>query len=406
MRKIVILGGGFAGVNAARKLEEELANRRGVEITVVSDRAHFLFTPSWCDVASGTANLAQAEIPLRSILDHPVRVVVDRVEKIETEERRLIGRQGSWTYDHLIIAVGSVVDWRGNDDWAPFSIACKTGRDAIAVREAVDRAFRTAQLATDDAERRRALTFVVAGGGPGGVELAAHIATRIDNDFIPAATVALRRAVRIVLVEPQDTLVPDFPVELRELARTHLDALGVEIRLREAVTGRTAQRVELSSHDAIGADTFFWCGGVRAPQWLRDGEFELDESGRVLVHRNLQAVGQHAVYVVGDVAGAGADIPAKADVAASQGLVAARNVVAGMAGRSRRDWKWQPEPEVLDLGQHHAALLWNNTPVTGKSARALRNAIYSKYLPGTLRKLSLFRSLLGSPTQPGARLLE
>ena len=410
MRRIVVLGGGFGGLAAARRLEDELSSRRGVEITVVSDRSHFLFTPLWAGVVGGTSQLAQIEIPLRSLLDRPVRFAMDRVTEVDLEHRTVVGERARYPFDFLVIAIGAETNWRGNAQWVADSMPCKSGRDAVDAFEAVGRAFVRATRLVDRADIRRALTFVVGGAGPSGVELMGHLVSRIQHDVLPGLETRLSVELRLLLVEPQGSLLPEFPAQMRPPVETYLREAGVDVRLHDAVVGRTSERVDLASGDSIACDNFFWCGGVRPPAWLARSGFETDTRGRILVHRDLQAVGHHAVYVVGDAAGAGDDVPMKADVAAEQGEVAAKNVVADLAGRSRRQWRYEPAPDALSMGRNEAVVLWGGVPVNGRGAHALRATTYAKLIPGSLRRLALMRDLFAGAVArrplPSDRLLE
>ena len=410
MRRIVILGCGFGGLAAARRLADEFAPRRGVELTVVADRSHFLFTPLWASVVGGTSQLRQIQIPLRALLDHPVRIAVDRATTIDLESREVVGVQGRYPFDFLIVAVGAETDWRGHPEWVSDAISCRTGRDAVEAFEAVGNAFRRAERLADREEIRRALTFVVGGAGPTGVELVGQLADRIRQDIAPMLDTRLANEVRVALVEPQGEVLPDFAPQIRGGARRLLDDAQVDLRTNDGVVARARGRVELASGDAFATDNFFWCGGVRPPCWLAGAGFEVDDRGRVLVHRNLQAVGHHGIYVVGDCAGAGDEVPMKAEVAHEQADIASCNLVADLAGRSRKSWHYDGPADAIAFGRTGGAVMWGQSLVEGRAAQALRATTYSRLAPGALRKMVLMRDLFSGAvarrTSPAGRLLE
>lgn len=395
MRRIVILGSGFAGLHTAHHLADELGTRRHLEVTLLSDRSHFLYTPLWSSVATGTSRLSQIAIELRSLLPPQVRIVLDRAQTIDLEDREVVGAGGErYPYDFLVIAVGSTTNWRGHPELSAHSHRCKSGRDAIEAMESVDRAVEIARNATDEQSRRRALTFVVGGGGPTGVELTARLASRLEQDVIGELDPSLARMVRLVLIEPEDTLLPEMDPDLRPIAADHLRASGVDVRLGEAVVDRGPHHVALASGSAMDTDQFFWCGGIRAPRWLGEAGVEVDEAGQVVVHRTLQVVGQHGVYAAGDVASAGDGVPQTADVAVSQADVVARNIVADLAGRSRREWSWTPVGEYVTLGRNNAVASTRGLVLQGRAAQAVWGMAHARLIPASLRKLVLMRDLL------------
>ncbi len=392
MRRIVILGSGFAGLHTAHHLADELGNRRHLDVTVVTDRSHFLFTPLWSSVATGTSRLPQIAIELNSLLAPPVRAVMDRATTIDLDTREVVGEQGRYPFDFLVLAVGATTDWRGLPQLAAHAHRCKSGRDAVEVFEAVERAVEAA-LDTEDLERaRRALTFVVAGAGPTGVELAARLACRLDQDVATALPPSLVSQTRLILVEPEDTVLPGMDADLRPIAGDHLRRANVDVRLGEAVVANSPGRVSLASGETIAADNLFWCGGVRAPRWLVDAGLEVDAEGRVVVHRNLQVVGHHGVYAAGDLAAT--EAPMTADVAVSQAKIVARNIVADLAGRSRREWSPTSEGQYVSLGRNNAAVSTRGLVMQGRAAQAVWGVTHSRLIPANLRKLVLIRDLL------------
>lgn len=393
VRRILILGSGFAGLHAAQHLSEELASRRNIELTMLTDRSHFLFSPLWMSVATGGSKLSQAAIPLTKLVDDPIRLVVDRATTIDLEAREVVGERNRYPFDYLLLAVGSETDWRGHPRFEESVVSCKSGRDAVDAFEAVNAALERARAA-EPSQRRGALTFTVAGGGPTGVELMARLASRFDHELRHRLPAAVEAEIRLILVEPQPTLLPDLDEDLGPIALDHLRSAGVEVRLGDSVIDCTSDRVELSSGDAYACETTFWCAGVRTPQWLTDVGFETDEDGRILVTRNLHVVGAHGVYAAGDVAGVG-DVPMDADVAVSQAVVGARNIIADLAGRTRRAWEYEPYGRFISLGQANAVVKFRGMILQGRPAQAIWGGAYARLLPSALQRLALVPDLFG-----------
>lgn len=399
MRHILVLGSGFAGLHTAQALAHEIADRRGLTLTVVTDQAHFLFTPLWSSVATGHARLAQVAIPVRSLLRDEVVVEVDTIEHIDLEARTARGRRNHYDYDYLVIATGAAVDW-GEPENEHFALPCRSGRDAVDAEEAVSRAFEAAARAESAAERRQLLRFVVVGAGPAGVELAAHLASRLDGQRGTSVDADLAAQATIVLIEKRDEILADFPDELRAHALAHLRGAGVEVRVGDAVVRCSDRRVELASHDALGCGTIFWCGGVRTPGWLEAAGLPTDAEGRLRVESTLAVHGRHGVYVAGDLAGAPIGAPRTAEVAVQQAAAVARNITADLAGRSRWPWTWEPGGTFLSLGRTNAVAHVRGMTVAGRPAQALWGAMMARLLPQGMRSLALAPELFRATFAP------
>lgn len=393
MRRIVIIGSGFAGMRVAQELASQISGRRGLRITVVTDQSHFLFTPLWSAVAAGSSRLSQVAMPVRSLLDSDIDVVLDRVVSLNLTDRNVVAERSTHDYDFLVVAVGAATDWGAHPEFEHYALPCRSGRDAVDAYDAVDRAFEAASQAADAATRRRLLTFVIVGAGITGVELAAHMASRFESQVGEGLDAELASIARIVLIERESTILPGVDDELRQPVLEHLRGAGVELRVGETVIGCNAERVDLHSEDAIGCGTIFWCGGVRCPGWLADAGFETDADARIVVHRHLQAVSHHGVYAAGDVASCGDGVPMTADVAVQHAEIVARNIIADLAGRSRKDWSYEPGGTYISLGQANAVARYRGVVVVGRAAQALAGAMTTRLLPQGVRGLVLVRDL-------------
>ncbi|MER6522674.1 NAD(P)/FAD-dependent oxidoreductase [Streptomyces sp. NPDC060334] len=354
-RRVVILGGGFAGLFAVRALRSA-----PVEVTLVDRCAHHLFQPLLYQCASGILSEGQIAQPLRAVLRrHPrVRCLQATADDVDVGRRvvratRPDGAVLELPYDDLIVGVGVRQSYFGHDEFAPFAPGMKTLKDALAVRTKIYQAFEMAEASTDPQERAQWLTFALVGGGPTGVELAGQIREiaghTLEREF---STIDPGQA-RVLLFDGSDGVLGAFgPVLSRRAART-LDDLGVEVHLRSIVTqvddrGLTVSRKDGGS-DRVEARTVLWTAGVEAPPLAtalaRATGAEQDRAGRIRVLPDLSIAGHPEIRVVGDLMSLD-KLPGLAEVAMQSGAYAGRRIRHFVEGRTR-----EPRPfRYLDLG--------------------------------------------------------
>ena len=400
MRRIAVLGCGFAGFEAARQLQRALLGRRRVQLTVISDRSHFLYTPLLANAATGELDIAHITFPIRAEFHKSTEVLVERVEGVDVGRRVLFARSGEVDFDYLLIACGATVDWGGHPEWSADALTFKSARDAIKLREAVAGALEEAARMSDPEAIERRLTFVFGGGGPTGVEVASEVLSSLVQDVCPHLPERLRKALRVVVVEQQPGVLPDMPSELGRLAREHLRQLGMELRLGTRITGRTADQVELSTGEVIKADNFIWCGGVRAPDLVAQAGLDVDEGGCVRVDSTLQVHRHPGVFAVGDVAALSPGVPHNAQVATGQAEVAARNIVAELSGRARRDWEFSHRGDLVSLGRANAVGYVGDSVIQGRAAWALYRLIYTTLIPTGVKKAQLLKEWVVANFRP------
>lgn len=331
---VVIIGGGFGGLMAAKRLAGA-----PVRVTVLDRRNHHVFQPLLYQVATATLSPGDIASPIRWILRRSpnVRVLLGEALSIDTQARSVRLVDGaSLGYDHLIVATGASHAYFGHPEWAPHAPGLKTLEDALEIRRRVLLAFELAEREADARRQRELMTFVLVGGGPTGVELAgtlAEIARRtLRHEFRaidPART-------RIVLIEAGPTILPAFPPSLRNAARAALRRLGVEVLERTRVTGIDARGVILGG-DRLPAGTVVWAAGVAASPLVATLHVPLDPAGRVIVEPDLSIPGHADVFVVGDAAAFlhqdGQPLPGVAQVAMQQAAHAARVIVGRTRGQ-------------------------------------------------------------------------
>jgi NADH dehydrogenase len=324
---VVIIGGGFGGLSAAKALR-----KADVQVTVLDRRNHHVFQPLLYQVATATLSPGDIAAPIRWILRHArnVRVLLGEAARIDVAARRVELADGAvLDYDYLIVASGSSHAYFGHDEWEPFAPGLKTLEDAITIRRRILLAFEKAERETDPSRQCDLLTFVIVGGGPTGVELAgtlAEIARQTLRDEYRSIDTS---HARIVLVEAS-RLLATFPESLQEAARRSLKRLGIEIKEGVAVTDIDAHGVMIGN-ERLDAGTIVWAAGVAASPLVKTLGVPLDRAGRVLVEPDLSIPGHPEVFVVGDVAAflhqGGKLLPGVAQTAMQAAAHAAKNII-------------------------------------------------------------------------------
>jgi NADH dehydrogenase len=347
---VVIVGGGFGGLQAAKGLRSA-----PVRVTLLDRTNHHLFQPLLYQVA--TAGLSGAEIaaPIRKILrgQRNATVLLAEARSIDRSRRRVVLEQGELEYDYLILATGVATSYFGHDAWAEHAPGLKTLADAVAIRSRVLLAFEAAERESDAAARAAWLRFVVIGGGPTGVELAGalaelarHTLPRDFKNFDPRAT-------EILLVEGGERVLPTFPPELSARAQRDLERLGVRVRTRALVTDVRAGGLTLGTQE-LAARTVLWAAGVRATPLAATLGVELDRAGRVPVAPDLSLPGAPSVYVIGDLAALrqdGQPVPGVAPAAIQMGRHAARQIRRALRGQPTQTFRYRDRGNLATIGR-------------------------------------------------------
>ena len=388
--RVVIVGGGFGGLYAARALA-----RAPADITVIDRTNHHLFQPLLYQVA--TALLAPSDIsaPIRWLLrkQRNTRVVLGNVSAIDPSRRtvHVDGDIGDVPYDFLILATGARHSYFGRDQWAEFAPGLKNLDDAAELRRRFLLAFERAETAADAAERRELLTFVVVGGGPTGVELAGmfpEVARAMQRDFRGYDPTALR----VVLLEGGDRILPSFPRTVSDHARRDLEALGVEVRTGAMVTD-VGERGVVVGGEFIAARTTFWAAGNTASSLGRSLGGALDHAGRVLVQPDLTIEGHADISVIGDLAACrradGSLVPGVCPAAIQMGEHAARNIQRRLRDQPAIPFRYVNKGELATIGRHKAVADFGFFTVTGYAAWFFWLLLHILYLAGFRNRLSV-----------------
>jgi NADH dehydrogenase len=413
--RVVIIGGGFGGLTAARKLA-----RLRADITVVDRTNHHLFQPLLYQVA--TAALAPTDITgaIRHTLRHQANtsVVLGAVTAIDVAQRTVTVADPSGEepvavlpYDYLIVAAGTRHSYFAHPEWERFAPGLKTVTDAIEMRRRFLLAFEEAERAKTPEERKAWLTFVVVGGGPTGCELAGvmqEVARAMRQDFRHVDT----RETRVVLLEAGPRVLPAFPEELSAKARQELVDLDVDVRTSSAVTDVTETYVCVGD-EKIETHTVFWAAGnIGSPLATMLG-VPLTKSRQVIVERDLSIPGHPDVFVIGDLAYAlqnnGQPAPGVAQVAMQEGRVAARNIIASIERRPREDFDYFNKGDLATIGRAKAVanLFGGRIKLSGRPAWWLWLLIHITYLIGFRNRLSVMLQWAYAyfTYQRGARLI-
>jgi NADH:ubiquinone reductase (H+-translocating) len=352
---VVIVGGGFGGLFAAKALR-----RTPVRVTLVDRHNHHVFQPLLYQVATAALSPGDIAAPIRWVLRHQdnVRVLLADVQRIDLASRRVDLDAGqSLTYDYLILAAGATTSYFGHDEWARHAPSLKTLDDALALRATTLRAYEMAERTTNAELRKKLLTFVLVGGGPTGVEMAGAIA-EIARQTLADEFRSIRTAeARVLLIEAGPSILSTFPESLRNAARQSLMALGVDVREQTRVTRIEDGRVWLGD-EAIDAETIIWTAGVQASPLGATLGVPLDRAGRVQVDEDLSIGGHPEAFVVGDMAGlldrGGKQYPGVSQVAMQQAAHAARMIGRSLEQQPRRPFRYKDLGNMATIGRNAA----------------------------------------------------
>ncbi|HJZ86770.1 MAG TPA: NAD(P)/FAD-dependent oxidoreductase [Polyangia bacterium] len=379
--QVVILGGGFGGLYAARTLR-----RAQVQVTVVDRRNHHLFQPLLYQVATAALNPSDIAMPIRRVLRRQKNVTVMLAEAtaIDPKARRVRLLDGEIGYDALIVATGATHSYFGHDPWAALAPGLKTIEDALEMRRRILFAYEVAEREDDEARRREWLTFVVVGGGPTGVELAGALAEIsrhvLERDF---RRIDPRQA-RIVLIEAGPRILPTYTEVSSARAARQLERLGAEVLVGSAVTGIDGHGVTLGER-RLPARTVLWAAGVAASPLARSLGVPLDRAGRVKVAPDLSVPGYPEVLVIGDLAALvedGRPVPGVAPAAMQMGRHAARNAVRKLRGQPTLPFRYRDKGSLATIGRAAAVAEIGRVKLSGLIAWLAWLAIHIFFLIG------------------------
>jgi NADH:quinone reductase (non-electrogenic) len=354
MPRVVIVGGGFGGLYAARALR-----RAPVEVTVVDRRNHHVFQPLLYQVAMAALSPGDIASPIRWILRRQknVEVILAEATGVDLAANRLILKDAVLDYDYLIVASGATHAYFGHDDWRRTAPGLKTLEDALEIRRRVLIAFERAERETDPARRAAQLTFLVIGGGPTGVEMAGALAEISRHSLAKDFRHFDPGSARILLIEGGPAILSAFPQDLQHAAMKDLERLGVTVRTNSIVTNVSPGVVSIGA-DSIRAETVLWAAGVSASPLGAALGAPLDRAGRVKVLPDLTIPGRPNVFVIGDLANLAGDdgrpLPGVAQVAIQMGKHAVHNILRAIEHQPLRPFHYHDLGNMATIGRASA----------------------------------------------------
>jgi NADH dehydrogenase len=403
--RVVVVGGGFAGLQAVQGLR-----RAPVDVTLVDRQNFSLFQPLVYQVATGALSPAEIAMPLRAILrrQQNARVVLAEVTGFDLQRRELTlgrlpngGESATLGYDTLVVAGGSHYSYFGREDWRAHAPELKSLAGALEIRSRILAAFEAAEVEADPAKRRAWLTFVVVGAGPTGVEMAGQIAELAHDTMRRDFRSADPRTARVLLVEATDRVLPNFPESLSQKAARALEKLGVTPLVGHAVVDVGAGAVAIRSPDGdveyVEARTAVWAAGVTASSLAanlaRVAGVEADRAGRLPVEPELSVPGYPDVFALGDMVtvrdenGAVVPLPGLAPVAMQQGRYVARAIRRRLRGQDPRPFHYRDKGNLATIGRSKAVADIKGLHVSGFVAWVLWLVVHLFYLIGFQNRL-------------------
>jgi len=388
--KVVIIGGGFGGLYAAKALANQV-----VEVILIDRTNHHLFQPLLYQVA--TAGLSPGDIaqPIRHILRDAknISVIMAGVEGIDPVAKVVRTTTRDYPYDFLIVATGARHSYFGHDDWEMFAPGLKSLPDALESRRRILLAFETAETARDESSLQAALTFVVIGAGPTGVEMAGAISELAKRTLVDDFRQIRTGHARIILLDAAPRVLPTFTPGLSKSAHEQLKQMEVEVRVGTKVLNVTGEGVQLEN-EFISARTVIWAAGNSASPLAKQLGGETDRQGRILVNQDLSVPGHPQIFAVGDITNfshqTGQPLPGVAPVAMQMGAHAARNILELAQGQPSKRFKYFNKGNMATIGRNKGVADLNVIRFGGVAAWMSWLLVHLVFLVGLRNRIQVF----------------
>lgn len=394
-KRLIIIGGGFAGVNVIRKLRHS-----NVDIVLIDKRNHHLFQPLLYQAATATLSPRDICIAFREMFakQKNTTVIMGEAVDVNKEEKYVVlGNGDRFSYDYLIVAIGSKHSYFGNDRWEPLAPGIKTISDAINIREHILMSFEQAERLDSISETYKYLTFVIVGGGPTGVEFAGSIAELINKTMKRNFRRIRTEEARVILIEALDRILPPFPPKLSARTKKDLEKLGVTVLNNKSVTDITPEGVQIGD-TFIEAKTVIWAAGNAIPSFAKTLGVPQDRQGRVIVGNDLSVEGHPEIFVLGDAAhfesSKGKVLPGVATVALQQGCfigkLLRKELKQNHIPKHRScKFKYFDKGSLATIGSGKAVGVFRGFMFTGLIAWIVWAVVHIAYLIGFRNRLSV-----------------
>ena len=408
-KHVVIVGGGFAGLNAAKRL----AGRPDIDVTLIDRRNHHLFQPLLYQVAMAGLSPADIAAPIRSILSRydNIRVIKSEVTQVDAENNKVLTNGEDLHYDYLLLACGAMHSYFGREEWEEHAPGLKTIEQATEIRRRVLSAFETAEVTESADERRKLLTFVVVGGGPTGVELAGAIGEMSRFTLAKDFRNIDAKLSRIILVEAGPRILPMFAESLTARATRDLESLGVQVWTNSSVTNIDQNGVVISGETILAA-TVLWAAGVKASSLGTKSGFQCDRAGRIQVGMDLAIAGHANVFIAGDQCAfidpqTQRQLPGVAPAAAQQGRFIADTIRNELDGKPRGEFRYNDKGQMATIGRSRAITEVGKFKLTGIFAWVVWLVVHIYFLTGFRNRIFVVLSWAWSfiTFRRGARLI-
>ena len=407
MKKVVIIGGGFGGLSAAKVIA-----KYDFEITIIDKTNHHVFQPLLYQVATTALSPADIASPIRSVFSDykNVEVLLGEVKSIDKERRKVFFNNSEIAFDYLIIATGSRHSYFGKDEWEKYAPGLKTLNDALKIRETILLSLEAAEKENILENRQKHLNFVIIGGGPTGVELAGAISEIVNKILLPDFRNIDTSMTKVYLIEALPRVLSTFPDKLSKHALEDLKKLGVEVILNEKVTEINQNGVKVGNR-FIETTNILWAAGNQASPLVKAAGIETDRSGRAIVNDDMSIKEDENIFVIGDAAAVknhnGEFLPAIAPVAIQQGKYVAKIISKGLTGKSRKKFKYFDKGLLATIGKAKAVGVIKGIKVSGIIAWFVWSFVHILYLIGFRNRLRVMIEWIWYyiTNRPGIRLI-
>ena len=385
--RVVIIGGGFGGLNAAKMLA-----KTAVDVILIDRTNHHLFQPLLYQVATGALSPGEIAEPIRAIFKRQknVRVIMREVITIDNREQKVVLKnKETIDFDYLIVATGARHSYFGHDEWEKYAPGLKTVTDGLKIRERILLSFERAEVTQDAAKQNAYLTFVIVGAGPTGVEMAGAISEIAHKTILEDFRNINPTRTRVLLVEGCDCVLPSYSPILSQNALESLQGLGVEVRLHTRVSNITVDGVQVGE-EWIYTPNVIWAAGNVASPLLKTLKVELDKAGRVMVEFDLSIPGYPNIFVIGDAAHCryeGEPLPGVAPVAIQQGKYVAQIIRRSLAGEKRTPFQYKDRVMMATIGRAKAVARVGRMESSGFLAWLAWGLVHIMFLIGFRNKV-------------------